>query len=301
MAGPFSLDELGELPMATQAKLLRVLQDGIVEPVGAEKGRQVDVRVVAATNRDIAEAIRKGEFREDLYYRLCIGEIPLPPLRERRSDIPKLALHLLDRVNATMRHQKRLSQDALARLQTHSWPGNARDLGNVIERSARLCRGDVLNADDLLITEPVAHPDPLDALPEPQPGFSMEHFLSGPPQTQLDSSRHARPARRGRRAKASARPWTTTSPLGSVHLDANGNTTNGNDFKLFAMGGGGLEFSALNSGIVVGMQVSMHREATFAADSPSGYTTTLICTHAAAQRFPYASGTTVAWSADGDR
>jgi len=177
--GTLFLDELGELPMATQAKLLRVLQDGIVEPVGAEQGHQVDVRIVAATNRDVAKAIRKGEFREDLYYRLCVGEILLPPLRERRSDIPKLALHLLDRINATIRHPKRLSQDALARLQSHSWLGNVRDLENVIERSARLCRGDVLDADDLLITEPIAHADPLDALPEPEPGFSMDHFLSG--------------------------------------------------------------------------------------------------------------------------
>lgn len=177
--GTLFLDELGELPMATQAKLLRVLQDGIVEPVGAEQGHQVDVRIVAATNRDVAKAIRKSEFREDLYYRLCVGEILLPPLRERRSDIPKLALHLLDRINATMRHPKRLSQDALARLQSHSWPGNVRDLENVIERSARLCRGDVLDADDLLITEPIAHADPLDSLPEPEPGFSMDRFLSG--------------------------------------------------------------------------------------------------------------------------
>lgn len=177
--GTLFLDELGELPLAAQAKLLRVLQDGIVEPVGAEEGRQVDVRIVAATSRDVAKAIGKGGFREDLYYRLCVGEILLPPLRERRSDIPKLALHLLDRINATMRHPKRLSQDALARLQAHAWPGNVRDLENVIERSARLCRGDVLDADDLLITEPVAHADPLDALPEPEPGFSMDHFLSG--------------------------------------------------------------------------------------------------------------------------
>lgn len=176
--GTLFLDELGELPMATQAKLLRILQDGIVEPVGAEQGHQVDVRIVAATNRDVAMAIRKGEFREDLYYRLGVGEIFLPPLRERRSDIPKLALHLIDRINATMRRPKRLSQDALARLQAHSWPGNVRDLENVLERSARLCRGDVLDADDLLITEPIGHADPLDALPEPAPGFSMEHFLS---------------------------------------------------------------------------------------------------------------------------
>lgn len=175
--GTLFLDELAELPLPAQAKLLRILQDGMVEPVGADGPHEVDVRVVAATNRDVAKAIKAGEFREDLYYRLNVGEIKLPPLRERRSDIPKLALQVLDRVNATMRSPKRLSQDALARLQSHNWPGNVRDLHNVIERSVRLCRTPVLDAEDLLISEPVTHADPLDALPEPQPGFSLDGFI----------------------------------------------------------------------------------------------------------------------------
>jgi len=176
--GTLFLDELGELPGAIQTRLLRVLQDGIVEPIGSEIGHEVNVRIVAATNRDLAKAIRKDEFREDLFYRLCVGEIFLPPLRERRSDIPKLALHLLDRINTTIRHPKRLSQDALARLQAHSWPGNVRDLENVIERSVRLCRRDVLDASDLMITEPIAHADLLEGLPEPEPGFSLDYFLN---------------------------------------------------------------------------------------------------------------------------
>ncbi len=175
--GTLFLDELAELPLPAQAKLLRILQDGMVEPVGAEKPHAVDVRVVAATNRDVAKAVGAGEFREDLYYRLNVGEIMLPPLRDRRSDIPKLSLQVLDRVNATLRSPKRLSQDALARLQTHLWPGNVRDLQNVIERSARLCRKSVLDAEDLLISEPVTHADPLEALPEPQPGFSLDGFI----------------------------------------------------------------------------------------------------------------------------
>jgi transcriptional regulator with PAS, ATPase and Fis domain len=176
--GTLFLDELAELPLPAQAKLLRILQDGMVEPVGADGPHEVDVRVVAATNRDVAKAIKAGEFREDLYYRLNVGEIMLPPLRDRRSDIPKLALQVLDRVNATMRSPKRLSQDALARLQSHSWPGNVRDLQNVLERSVRLCRTQVLDAEDLLISEPVTHADPLDALPDPQPGFSLDGFIT---------------------------------------------------------------------------------------------------------------------------
>ena len=175
--GTLFLDELGDLPLPVQAKLLRVLQDGLVEPIGAQKPHKVDVRVIAATNRDLRKRIRQGKFREDLYYRLNVGEVKIPPLRERRSDIPKLALYILDKINGSLRKPKRLSQGALARLQGHTWPGNVRDLENVIERSARLSMQDVLEADDLLITEPVTYADPLDALPEPFPGFSLEEFI----------------------------------------------------------------------------------------------------------------------------
>lgn len=176
--GTLFLDELGELPLPAQAKLLRVLQDGLVEPIGAKKPFKVDVRIVAATNQNIARAIRDNAFREDLYYRLNVGEIRLPSLRERRSDIPKIALHVLDRINTTLKRPRRLSQAALARLQGHSWPGNVRDLQNVLERSARLTRRDVIDADDLILAEPVPKDDPLSALPEPAEGFSIEDFLT---------------------------------------------------------------------------------------------------------------------------
>jgi transcriptional regulator with GAF, ATPase, and Fis domain len=176
--GTLFLDELGELPLPAQAKLLRVLQDGLVEAIGAKKPRKVDVRVIAATNQNLSRAIRQKEFREDLYYRLNVGEVKLPPLRERRSDIPKVALHVLDGINTTLKRPKRLSQAALARLQGQSWQGNVRDLQNVIERSARLAPKDVIAADDLIISEPVSKEDPLSLLPEPADGFSMEDFLS---------------------------------------------------------------------------------------------------------------------------
>lgn len=176
--GTLFLDELAELPQSAQAKLLRVLQDGLVEPLGAKRAHKVNVRLIAATNRDLRKAIQKGRFREDLYYRLNVGEMRLPPLRARRSDIPKMALHILDRVNATLRRPKRLSPSALTRLQNHSWPGNVRDLENVIERSVRLSRQDLLEADDLIIFEPVSRADSLATLPEPSEGFSMDQYLT---------------------------------------------------------------------------------------------------------------------------
>ena len=176
--GTLFLDELGELPLPAQAKLLRVLQDGFVESIGQGKAHRVDVRIVGATNRDVRKLVRQGKLREDLYYRLNVGEVTLPPLRERRSDIPKLALSVLDKINQSLRRPKRLSSEALSRLQSHNWPGNVRDLENVIERSVRLARRDVLDSDDLIITEPVGRADPLDALPDPSEGFSLDGFLS---------------------------------------------------------------------------------------------------------------------------
>jgi transcriptional regulator with GAF, ATPase, and Fis domain len=176
--GTLFLDEIGELPVSSQAKLLRVLEDGVVEPIGDKKTHKVDARIIAATNQDLGRAIKRGQFREDLYYRLSVGEIRLPPLRERKTDIPKLALHILDQVNATLRNPKRLSPTALTRLENHSWPGNVRDLENVIERSARLARQELLDADDLIVSEPITYADPLAALPEPSEGFSLEGFVT---------------------------------------------------------------------------------------------------------------------------
>jgi len=177
--GTLFLDEFGELPLPVQAKLLRVLQDGVVEPVGARRGQKVNARIVAATNRDLRKAIKKGDFREDLYYRLEVGRVDIPPLRDRRSDIPKIALHVLDQVNRSLRHPKRLTVEALSRLERHDWLGNVRDLENAIERSARLSRVHVLDADDLRISEPIAGRDDLEGLPEPHEGFSLEGFIGG--------------------------------------------------------------------------------------------------------------------------
>ncbi len=176
--GTLFLDELGELPISTQSKLLRALEDGMIEPLGYTKSHKVDVRIIAATNQDIHGAIKSGRFRQDLYYRLNVGEIHLPPLRKRKSDIPKIALYILDKINESLKIPKRLSTGALVKLQNHSWQGNARDLENVIERSARLSRKNILEAEDMIINEPAGEPDSSAASPDLYHGFSMEEHLS---------------------------------------------------------------------------------------------------------------------------
>ena len=175
--GTLFLDEIGDLPLELQPKFLRVLQDGMVEPVGSRQARKADVRIVAATNLDIEDAVESGRFRADLYYRLSMGEVSLPALRQRRSDIPLLALHGMDQINRSLARPRRLSARALERLQGHEWPGNVRELLNVLERSARLAEGAVLGPEDLVLRQPRRVRDPLAFLPEPLEGFSLEHFL----------------------------------------------------------------------------------------------------------------------------
>lgn len=177
--GTLFLDELGELPISTQSKLLRILEDDMVEPLGNPKPHKVDVRIVAATNQDINKAIKDGRFRQDLYYRLNVGEIRIPPLRERRSDIPKIALHILDGLNHSLKKPKRFSTSALKKLQEYPWPGNVRDLKNIIERSALLSRNNVLTDMDVLIPEEQKETFGQEVFPEPQEGFALDEFLSG--------------------------------------------------------------------------------------------------------------------------
>ncbi len=172
--GTLFLDELAELPLSTQTKLLRVLQDGIIEIVGSDKPYNVDVRIIAATNKDLNNAIKNGLFREDLYFRLNVGEIQLSPLQKRRSDIPKIALYVLDRINAGLKTPKSLSPNALNKLQNYSWPGNVRDLENVLERSVLRSTKDVLDADDIKIAEPITRSD---HIPELYDGFSLKGYI----------------------------------------------------------------------------------------------------------------------------
>jgi len=132
--GTIYLDEIAELPVALQAKLLHVLQDHRYSPVGRCDVVDVDARVIAATNQDLEKAMERSEFRPDLYYRLAVVEIHVPPLRERLDEIPVLAAEFLARFNAEYRRQKQLAPPALARLADYSWPGNVRELENAIRR-----------------------------------------------------------------------------------------------------------------------------------------------------------------------
>jgi PAS domain S-box-containing protein len=146
--GTLFLDEIGEIPLAQQGKLLRALQENEFERVGDDRTVRVDVRVVAATNRDLAEEVRAGRFREDLFYRLSVFPIDVPPLRDRRSDIGILAQHFADLACAELRKERvRISRRQIALLEAHAWPGNVRELKNVIERAVILSKGKKLRLD----------------------------------------------------------------------------------------------------------------------------------------------------------
>ena len=147
--GTIFLDEIGELPLDLQVKLLRVLQDGEVTPVGSTQAQHVDVRALAATNRDLAARVRQGAFREDLYYRLNVVALRLPPLRERRDDIPVLVNHFLQRLVQAGQPLKCVDPDAMAVLMAFDWPGNVRQLENAIEHAVVLGEGDRIGPDDL--------------------------------------------------------------------------------------------------------------------------------------------------------
>ncbi|MGC5797875.1 nitrogen regulation protein NR(I) [Sphingomonas sp. NFX23] len=145
--GTLFLDEIGDMPMEAQTRLLRVLQSGEFTSVGGARTIRVDVRIVAATNRDLASQVATGQFREDLFYRLNVVPITLPPLRERRQDIALLARHFLDHAAAQGLPRRQLASDALVALGGHDWPGNVRELENLMRRLAVLSRDEVIDAD----------------------------------------------------------------------------------------------------------------------------------------------------------
>jgi len=148
--GTFFLDEVGDLSPSVQAKLLRVLQERVIERIGSNTPIQVDVRVITATNKKLKQLVENGDFREDLYYRLSVIELELPPLRDRPEDIPGLAVYFMHRFRKQMgRPRLVLTPAAMEALQAYSWPGNVRELANVMERSVVLSSDDQINVSDL--------------------------------------------------------------------------------------------------------------------------------------------------------
>ena len=204
--GTIFLDEIGELPLDLQAKLLRVLQEGEFDPVGSSTTRKVDVRVVAATNRDLAAAAKQGTFREDLYYRLNVFPIRLPPLRERGDDVVRLASIFAQRFSAKMgRTLAPLEADGARRLQTYSWPGNVRELQNVIERAV------ITSTDGRLNLER--------ALPEPTAPTSSAGKTSEPPTGIIRTAKELEELERTNILRAlEAAKWKVSGELGAAKL-----------------------------------------------------------------------------------
>jgi len=184
--GTLFLDEIGEIPVETQVKLLRALQESEFERVGGIRTLKVDVRLIAATNRDLKSLIAEGRFREDLYYRLAVVPIALPPLRDRREDIPLLVGHFIEKYNRRLgKRVERIDDDALALLVEYGWPGNIRELENLMERSVLFADGPTIQLaslpDSLRETgtpppSPIAAIGPLGAIAAPS-GASMKEIV----------------------------------------------------------------------------------------------------------------------------
>jgi DNA-binding NtrC family response regulator len=148
--GTLFLDEIGNLPLDLQARLLRVLQERRVRPIGGNTERELDVRVVAATNRDLLRLSAEGKFRQDLYYRLAVVSLKVSPLRERLGDVPLLAQHFATQASQRLGHgEVRIAHDVLAQLAAYDWPGNVRELSNVLERAVIMAQGGAVRTIDL--------------------------------------------------------------------------------------------------------------------------------------------------------
>src|SRR5262249_23157288 len=147
--GTIFLDEVGELPVDLQAKMLRAIQEKEIRPVGSTKRVPINIRILAATNRDLEQAVMQGSFRRDLYFRLNVLSLRIPPLRERRQDIPLLIGHFLDRMTRSSGQEKVLSDDALKVMLAYDWPGNVRELENCLERSYAFTSGPAIHLGDL--------------------------------------------------------------------------------------------------------------------------------------------------------
>ncbi len=215
--GTLFLDEASEMSPSVQAKLLRVLMNGEVVRLGSNAPRRVDVRIVVATNRDLEEQVRHGDFREDLYYRIAVVPVPVPPLRERDGDIELLATHFLARATSELSSpRRRLSPAAMAQLRQYRFPGNVRELRNLMERASILARGEVIEPGDLPPLTPSSEtPDLADrlraCLADSEGRIEIRGFLE---EIETAITRHALASSGGVQAEAARRLGITRSDLG---------------------------------------------------------------------------------------
>ena len=176
--GTLFLDEIGELPLSQQPKLLRALETGTFRRVGGSEIRKSDVRVISATHRNLADMVATGAFREDLYYRLAVFPVALPPLRERRADIPSLAEYLLGQIGKSNDRRFHLTRDALIRLLNHPYPGNVRELRNILQLAAALAPGEAIEADHIYF--PLTRETVLNPQPSAQTGLAAARIVRAP-------------------------------------------------------------------------------------------------------------------------
>ena len=176
--GTIFLDEIGDMALTTQGKLLRVLQERQFYPIGKEKPIDVDVRLIAATNKNLEDQVKKGLFREDLFYRIHVIPIFLPPLRERKEDIPLLIEHFLKKFRLQMKKEvKGLTPQAMQKLMLYDWPGNVRELENTIEYAVAMTQEDVINEDFILQKKEVTSLEPLRTLKEARDAFEKSYLI----------------------------------------------------------------------------------------------------------------------------
>jgi two-component system response regulator GlrR len=176
--GTFFLDEIGDMPLSIQAKLLRVLEERKFYPVGAEKPVEVDIRLIVATNKDLDAEVKKGAFREDLFYRIHVIPIFLPPLRDRREDIPPLVEHFIEKFNErTKKEIKGLAPQAMQRLMLNDWPGNVRELEHVIEYAVAMTQTDVITEDLILLRTKSSAEEPWRPLKQAKGAFEKNYLI----------------------------------------------------------------------------------------------------------------------------
>ncbi len=176
--GTIFLDEIGDMSLAIQAKVLRVLEERQFYPIGSEKLVEVDVRVIVATNKDLEEEVKKGSFRNDLFYRIHVIPIYLPPLRERKEDIPPLVEHFLAKLSRQMKKEiKGLTPEAMRSLMLHDWPGNVRELENTLEYAAAMTREDVITEEFIFQPKRLSGEEPLKPLKEARDAFERGYLI----------------------------------------------------------------------------------------------------------------------------